>query len=63
MRFCDVMFDVGYQGKTGVWGEWGQISMGGRFLPGRVVFRVSRIVKVIPVVVSCIHEVSSLESV
>ena len=28
-----------------------------------VEFRVSRIVNVIPVVVSCIHEVSSLESV
>ena len=30
---------------------------------GRVVFRVYRIVNVIPVVVSCIHEVSSMESV
>ena len=38
-----------------------RISMGAKCLPGRVVFRVSRIVKVIPVVVSCIHEVSSLE--
>ena len=22
MRFRDVMFDVGYRAKTGVWGEW-----------------------------------------
>ena len=37
--------------------------MGARCLPGRVVFKVYRIVNVIPVVVSCIQVVSSLESV
>ena len=26
MRFRDVMFDVGYQAKTGVWGEWSNFN-------------------------------------
>ena len=62
MRFPNVMFDVGYRAKTES-GVNDRISMGSRCLPGQVVFRVSRIVNVIPVVVSCIHEMSSLESV
>ena len=61
MRFRDVMFDL-VTGQRRESGANGRISMGARCLPGRVVFRVSCIVKVIPVVVSCIHEVSSLES-
>ena len=36
--------------------QWGQPSI-------YIYIYISRIVKVIPVVVSCIHEVSSLESV
>ena len=26
MRFRDVMFDVGYRAKTGVWGEWSNLN-------------------------------------
>ena len=54
--------EVGYRAKTES-GVNDRISMGARCLLGRVVFRASCIVKVMPVVVSCIHEVSSLESV
>ena len=62
MCFPDVMFDLGYRAETeSVANDW--ISMGARCLPGQVVFRVSCVVNVIPVVVSCIHELSSLESV
>ena len=40
--------------------QWGQPSI---YIYIYIYIYISRIVKVIPVVVSCIHEVSSLESV
>lgn len=57
MHFHDVMFGVDdYWAKPRFWGEY-EISKGAGCLPGRIVFRVSLIVKIIPVMVSCIHEV------
>ena len=48
--------------KTGS-GVNDRISMGAGCLPGRVVFRVFPMVKILPVLVSCIHKVSSFERV
>ena len=58
MRLRDVMFDVGYWAETGVWGEWSNFN-------GCKVFARSRCFQGVPYNegISCIHELSSLESV